>query len=164
MNIFKRTYTAEDVTKKITSLMLVYLNEMQQCVERKQMSDALVKEKSMLQALGLNNTKNAKLISDHEKEIAQYNANIDCFKLMTEAWKLFGNDVMIVRYDQFMQLLEKYNLVCGDLSRYTGYIPEKNLMEITKVQAMDVPEKFAKSLIPLKSLQLDHKTSELVRT
>lgn len=158
MNIFKRTYTAEDVTKKMTAFMLVYLNEMQQCVERKRMSDSLVKEKSMLMDLGFGNTKNFQLIANHEKEIAKYNANVDCFKLMTEAWKLFGNDVMIVRYDQFMQLLEKYNLVCGDLDRYKGYIPEKNLVEIAKVKSMDVPERFAVYMDKLRHVDLscDH--------
>lgn len=164
MNIFKRTYTAKDVTRKMTALMLVYLNEMQQCVERKQMSDALVKEKSMLMSLGLGNTKNFQLIASHEKELAEYNANVDCFKLMTEAWKIFGNDVMIVRYDQFMQLLEKYNLVCGELSRYKGYIPEKNLQEIAGIKNMDIPEKFAVHMEKLKEVNLSCPLDELIKS
>lgn len=164
MKLFKRKYTAKDVTKSMTAMMFVYLNEMQKHVERKKMSEKLIAEKMMLQTSGLFNTKNLHLIAEHENEIAQYNANVECFKFMTEAWKLFGNDVMIVRYDQFMRLLEKYNLVCGDLSRYTGYIPEKNLADIVRIKSMNVPDKFAVSLRKLQSLKLDHEDSELIRT
>ena len=156
-------YTAEDVTKDMTAMMLLYLTEMQQCVERKQMSQALVKERQMLESLGLHKTKNIQLIANHEKEIAQYNANVDCFKLMTEAWGLFGNDVMIVRYDQFMQLLEKYNLVCGELSRYTGYIPEKNLQEIARIKGMDVADKFAGEMDKLTRISLTFELDELIK-
>lgn len=156
-------YTAEDVTKDMTAIMLLYLTEMQQCVERKQMSQALVKERQMLESLGLHKTKNIQLIANHEKEIAQYNANVDCFKLMTEAWGLFGNDVMIVRYDQFMQLLEKYNLVCGELSRYTGYIPEKNLQEIARIKGMDVADKFAGEMDKLTRISLTFELDELIK-
>lgn len=156
-------YTAEDVTKDMTAMMFLFLTEMQQCVERKQMSQSLVKEKELLQSLGLSKTKNAQLITDHEKEIARYNSNVDCFLLMTEAWKHFGNDVMIVRYDQFMQLLEKYNLVCGDLSRYKGYIPEKNLQEIARIKGMDVPDKFAVDMEELEVVNLSFTVDELIK-
>ena len=156
-----QVYTAEDVTKDLTTMMLLFLADVQQCVERKQMSDELVKEKQMLQSLGLSNTKNAQLIENHEKEIAQYNAKVDSFVLMNEAWKMFGNDVMIVRYDQFMQLLEKYNLVCGDLSRYKGFIPEKNLHEIARIKGMDVPKKFAVYMDELDQVGLSRPIDEL---
>lgn len=154
-------YTAADVTKDMTAMMLLYITEMQQFVERKQMSQALVKEKQMLDSLGLSNTKNAQLIANHEKEVNQYNARVDSFLLMTEAWKMFGNDVMIVRYDQFMQLLEKYNLVCGDLSRYKGYIPEKNLQEIARIKGMDVPDKFAVGMGQLERVNLSNDIADL---
>lgn len=156
-------YTAEDVTKDMTAMMLLYLAEMQQCVERKRMSQALVKEKQMLESLGLSKTKNAQLIANHEQEVAQYNAKVDSFLLMTEAWKMFGNDVMIVRYDQFMQLLEKYNLVCGDLSRYKGYIPEKNLQDIARIKGMNVPDKFAAEMDKLEGINLSNDIDDLKR-
>lgn len=32
--------------------------------------------------------------------------------------------------DQVKQICHKYNLVCGDVGRFTGFVPEKNLKEI----------------------------------
>ena len=145
-----RYYTAEDVQNDVSARMLLMLEEIRECVEKKQLSDALIAERNRLQKLGLTSTKNAQIIKEKEEVIAAYNAKVDRLRFMTEVWDTFGHDVMVLSYKHFMEVLEKYDLVCGTLDRYEGSIPEKNLQEIERIMDMNVKERFAQ---PMRNLE-----------
>lgn len=56
--------------------------------------------------------------------------NIKAISFLSEALDVLGQDIILISYDKFLELLEKYNLVCGECSDYIGEIPEKNLKDI----------------------------------
>lgn len=56
--------------------------------------------------------------------------NIKAISFLSEALDVLGQDIILISYDKFLELLERYNLVCGECSDYIGEIPEKNLRDI----------------------------------
>lgn len=56
--------------------------------------------------------------------------NVEAISFLSEALDVLGQDIILISYDKFLELLEKYNLVCGECSDYIGEIPEKNLKDI----------------------------------
>lgn len=162
-------YTAEDVTAELTATMMIMLEELREYVEYKNDSKSR-SQLFRLNNLGLFNTQNAKLEQLRQDEIAEYNKKVDTLKLMNKAWHTFGNDVMIVSYFKFMEIMEKYDLVCGDLSRYTGAIPEKNLAEIERVKSMNdsnmIDSQFAENLRRVSSISFhsdNHTNEDLIK-
>ena len=49
---------------------------------------------------------------------------------INEAINYFGPNTIVVRRSDFVELIKKYNLVCGIFRNYTGIVPEKNILEI----------------------------------
>lgn len=147
-------YTAEDVTAELTATMMVMLNELSEYVEHKNDKTQLERWRR----LGLYNTQNAKLEQLKQFQIDEYNKKVDTLKFMNKAWHTFGNDVMIVSYDKFMEIMERYDLVCGELSRYTGAIPEKNLADIERIKGMndnkEIDTEFAYELKKVNSVSI----------
>lgn len=130
-----KTYTAADVMADLTAKMLLLMEDIRECVEHKQ-SEEIQVELFRLKKLGLNNTANAEALKKAETQIAEYNKKVDTLKFMQHAWNKYGKDVMVVSYAHFMEILEKYDLVCGSLDRYTGAIPEDNLKELDNLYKM----------------------------
>lgn len=67
--------------------------------------------------------KKAELGEEQIKLIRYYQHNYPLNKFITE--------------EQVKQICYKYNLVCGDVSRYKGFVPEKNLREIERFKLKD---------------------------
>lgn len=134
-NIFKKEYTAKDIQAEITSIVRKTLIELQECVEYRDNNDT-VEEIERLERLGLENTVNAITIKNQLKKVNSYNKKVDTLKFMQSAWNKFGDDVVLLSYEHFIQLLKKYNLVCGYLSDFTGVIPEDNIRDIERIYSM----------------------------
>lgn len=135
-----KEYTAEEVHAELTSKFLLFMEDIKRTTEYKTVPDSVRQEYETLEKLGFTNSKNAELtgrivryVNDSNKK---HEENIEALHFMKKAWETFGKDVMVVRYDHFFELLEKYNLVCGSFDRYTGTIPPENLAEIERVKGL----------------------------
>lgn len=90
-------------------------------------------EISRLDAAGLGNTKNAQTLRDilTSKKI-QSAVNPEFVNRVASQIKEAYPDALIVTYDDFFSILKKYNLYCGPISVFSGYIPEPNVSQIAK--------------------------------
>lgn len=60
----------------------------------------------------------AELSKEQVELVNYYRREYPLYKFITEA--------------QVEQICKKYNLICGDVDRYTGFVPEKNLQDIER--------------------------------
>lgn len=90
-------------------------------------------EISKLDAAGLGNTKNAQTLRDilTSKKI-QSVVNPEFINGVASQIKEAYPEALIVTYDDFFSILKKYNLYCGPVSVFTGYIPEPNVSQIVE--------------------------------
>lgn len=90
-------------------------------------------EISRLDAAGLGNTKNAQTLRDilTSKKIRS-TVNPELVNRVASQIKEAYPDALIVTYDDFFAILKKYNLYCGPVSVFTGYIPEPNVSQIVE--------------------------------
>lgn len=147
-----KLYTAEDVHRDLTAFVLLFLSDIQQEIERKNVPMAVSREASLLQKLGFNRSKNAKLVNQIKSDVEAHNKAYEekkaALAFMQKAWATFGKDTMVVRYDKFFELLRKYNLVCGSFDHYTGTIPADNLADIERV--VNILENNTELVIPFR--------------
>lgn len=98
---------------------------------------ALKSEYKKLCNLGLANTKNAKVILNKLESIKENKNNRNrataILTFIKDLRKHFGSNVLLMGFQQFNDLLSKYNLKVGLLSNYTGVIPSKNICELELV-------------------------------
>lgn len=57
-------------------------------------------------------------------------ASIKALQLIKEIQEYFGPNTIVVKRSDFIEILRKYNLVCGKFENYTGIVPDKNAREI----------------------------------
>lgn len=126
-----KLYTAEDVHRDLTAFVLLFLSDIQQEIERKEVPATISQDAALLSEFGLTHSKNAVIAKNLAKEVSAHNKEYDRKKaalaFMADVWATFGTDAMAVRYDHFFQILEKYDMVCGSFDRYTGGIPQEAL-------------------------------------
>lgn len=162
------TYSAKEIHAALVAkniLLLQNIIEMQK-KEYKTIPDSVSNELRSLDRLGLSKTKNAAILKDkidkvnaENEEIQKYNDAIDFAKerleFIAETRKVFGDNVLIVSYEDFEHIIKKYNLVCGLLEQYTGVIPKENIEEFEYTRDIlynNNSEEYRKKYI--KSLQL----------
>ena len=58
---------------------------------------------------------------------------IEAFKLLLKARKTYGEDTLLLPFDQFTELCNRHKLVCGGCEEFIGDIPEDKLQEITEL-------------------------------
>lgn len=58
------------------------------------------------------------------------NRTREALQLLIKARKAYGNNTLLIPYDKFAELCERYGLTCGCIEDYTGDVPDENLMEI----------------------------------
>lgn len=130
-NPIPKLYTAEDVHRDLTAFVLLFLADIQQEIERKEVPATISQDAALLSEFGLTHSKNAVIANRLTKEVSAHNKEYDRKKaalaFMSDVWATFGTDAMVVRYDHFFQILEKYDMVCGSFDRYTGGIPQEAL-------------------------------------
>lgn len=133
-------YTAEDVHRDLTTFVLLFLSEIQQEIERKEVPATISQDAALLSEFGLTHSKNAVIAKRFNDEVALHNQEYDRKKaalaFMSDVWATFGKDAMVVRYDHFFQILEKYDMVCGSFDRYTGGIPQEALNALASLKEL----------------------------
>lgn len=135
-----KLYTAEDVHRDLTAFVLLFLSDIQQEIERKEVPATISQDAALLSEFGLTHSKNAVIAKKLTKEVAAHNKEYDRKKaalaFMADVWATFGTDAMVVRYDHFFQILEKYDMVCGSFDRYTGGISQEALNALASLKEL----------------------------
>lgn len=135
-----KLYTAEDVHRDLTAFVLMFLSDIQQEIERKEVPATISQDAALLSEFGLTHSKNAIIAKRLNDEVASHNKEYDRKKaalaFMSDVWATFGKDAMVVRYDHFFQILEKYDMVCGSFDRYTGGIPQEALNALASLKGL----------------------------
>lgn len=133
-----KLYTAEDVHRDLTAFVLLFLSDIQQEIERKEVPATISQDAALLSEFGLTHSKNAVIAKRLNDEVASHNKEYDRKKatlaFMSDVWATFGKDAMVVRYDHFFKILEKYDMVCGSFDRYTGGIPQEALNALASLK------------------------------
>lgn len=124
------------MTLQITLLMEQYIQSNTEIALSTKVEDysVLVNEYSKLCNLGLENTKNARIIKEQINNFNEsYQNKVKAEELIKFIKKLrnhFGDSTLLISSEQFEKLCKKYKLKTGLLSEYTGIIPYKNIEEI----------------------------------
>lgn len=128
MKLFKRTLqiptiqpTAADVHLMLMAFSMAYMDEIVQSVSPK-----LENKAKLLESLGFINTAE---IRQKESEESRY----DEYKTLCEYKEMFPDSIFL-KVDDFKKVLEKYGLVAGLASQYTGTIPDDCLELIHKAR------------------------------
>ena len=96
-------------------------------------AEYLIKERlRKLKSLGLENSLNYKNLQSLiiNKSFTDYGK--EAYEFVKELRKL-SPDIIVVPHENYMDLLNKYNLVTGKLDRFTGLIPDDKLKELINV-------------------------------
>lgn len=96
--------------------------------------DTLSVELNRLVSLGLENTKNARIIKDkldlYRKNYENQKKAEALIEFIRDLRKHFGDSTLLISSEQFEKLCKKYKLTTGLLNDYTGIVPDKNIKEI----------------------------------
>lgn len=88
----------------------------------------------LLSDLGFTNSVQIKSCVDIRKKNEQFNQSLQsalkALQLISEVRGLFGPDAIVVKRSDFVDIMRRYNLVCGGFSNYTGVVPEENAVSI----------------------------------
>lgn len=133
-----KVYTAAEVHAEIAAKVVLLMEEMKKRVEAVSLPVEMQDELELLRTTGLTNSRNMKALADAEQQVNSINEErrmtAERIRLIQLLHKHYGPDVMLMRLEDFMALLDKYNLSCGFLEDYKGSIPRKNLEEIAKAK------------------------------
>lgn len=129
-------YSEAHVSADLSAMAMLFIELMCQQQEQNKSYGELIRTKDALAQFGFKNTQNAKLLGAMTGQMAEYKKATDTLAFMEDVWQKFGTDAMVVRYDHFFQILEKYDMVCGSFDRYTGGIPQSALDTLTRLNGM----------------------------
>lgn len=129
-------YSESHVSADLSAMAMLFIELMCQQQEQNKSYGELIRTKDALAQFGFKNTQNAKLLGAMTGQMAEYKKATDTLAFMEDVWQRFGTDAMVVRYDHFFQILEKYDMVCGSFDRYTGGIPQSALDTLTRLNGM----------------------------
>lgn len=135
-----KLYTAEDVQRDLAVRVLLFLADIQQEIERKDVPAKLQKDSTLLSEFGFSNARNTFITNSVKREIAAHNEvyadKKSALAFIEEVWQKFGKDAMVVSYGHFFEILEKYDMVCGSFDRYTGTIPDEAMDVLANLKAI----------------------------
>lgn len=87
-----------------------------------------------VEKLGFVNTQPVREKIEVIKQRAKFNEAIrnacEALMFINEIRDYFGPNALVVKRSDFIELIKKYDLVCGRFGNYTGIVPDKNLTEI----------------------------------
>lgn len=129
-------YSESHVSADLSAMAMLFIELMCQQQEHNKSYGELIRTKDAIAQFGFKNTQNAKLLGAMTGQMAEYKNATDTLAFMEDVWQKFGTDAMVVRYDHFFQILEKYDMVCGSFDRYTGGIPQSALDTLTRLNGM----------------------------
>lgn len=126
---YTQPYTEEHVTQDLSAKALLFIELMLNQAKQNKDYGEQIATKNALQRFGFSNSQNAKMLGE-------YTAAADTLAFMEEVRRKFGKEAMLVRYDHFFEILEKYDMVCGSFYRYTGTIPQKDIETLNRLAEM----------------------------
>lgn len=129
-------YSESHVSADLSAMAMLFIELMCQQQEQNKSYGELICTKNALAQFGFKNSQNTKLLSAMTGQMAEYKKATETLAFMEDVWQKFGTDAMVVRYDHFFQILEKYDMVCGSFDRYTGGIPQSALDTLTRLNGM----------------------------
>ena len=100
---------------------------------------------NLVSNLGFTNSKVVKqrkeLIYKNEFFIKTVREASESLLFMKNLTDYFGEGTILIKIEDFIHLIKKYNLVCGEFSDYLGVIPDENLQRISecKEKLMNIP-------------------------
>lgn len=133
---YTQPYEETHVSADLSAMAMLFIEAMCQQQEQNKSYGELIRTKNALNQFGFKNSHNAKLIGSMDEQIEAYSKATDTLAFMEQVWEKFGTDAMVVRYDHFFQILEKYDMVCGSFDRYAGGIPQEVLDTLTRLNDM----------------------------
>lgn len=131
------------IEKKKTSY-IQNLTALSKFEEGRKNEDLEVSSFDLVSRLGFTNTKliveRREIINRNTDFNQAVRASIRALQLIKEVQEYFGPNTVVVKRSDFVEILKKYNLVCGRFENYTGIVPDKNAREIddalNKIQAL----------------------------
>ena len=86
-------------------------------------------------------------------------SNASIVETIKEARMTYGKNTILIPYDAFEKIIEKYNLICGPFNRYCGSIPLKKIEEISHVSKIFFSRN--KNLLPVSDIILKRNDSKI---
>ena len=90
----------------------------------------------LAEELGFTNSKILKQSRDLIDKNRSFNdaiqAAVKSLGFMKELSDYFGEGTILIKLEDFIHLIQKYDLICGSFSDYLGVIPDENLKEISE--------------------------------
>lgn len=128
--------------KSMSNMTLLLVLQMEKYIqENKRLFEVQKEETRQLEiayrelvAVGLENSKNARLIKQKIDAVTPYNESIEkageLLVFIRDLRSHFGDKTLLIGSTQFKEICKKYNLVTGPISQYTGIIPNSNLRDL----------------------------------
>lgn len=123
MGIFNRTYTAQEVHDELEKVQVQLFDTVQKGLQGVGTKQTLEEYITKLESCGFTSSKNLEILKGRKRLL-------DTIELLNNVHRVFGTSAMVISFSDFEYILKKYKLVCGELSDYTGVIPEVKLAEV----------------------------------
>lgn len=112
---------------------LTYLSKLESNKENREKTFESI---NLIESLGFVNSKvvkqNRELVSKNESFTNAIRTASESLLFMKNLIDYFGEGIVLVKKEDFIHLIKKYDLVCGDFSDYLGVIPDENLQRISE--------------------------------
>jgi len=158
-------YTESHVAADLAIKAMLFIELMCDQTEKNKSYGELMSTKQSLARFGFTNSQNAKLLGEMQTQMEDYKKASDTLAFMEDVWQKFGKEAMVVRYDHFFEILEKYDMVCGSFNRYTGAIPQSAIDTLDRLNDMwerkELTNKYAVGLTYAKVYSFTDETTGL---
>ena len=79
------------------------------------------------------------------------------FLTLLKGREIFGPDTLLIRFEDFYNLMKENDLVCGTFNDYLGEIPYENLQEIENLVGIDISDiSIIDKVHPIQSIERDN--------
>lgn len=136
MASYTAPYNEQHVSADLSAMAMLMLTMLCDQVEQNKRYSELIRTKDALAKFGFTNAKDTKLLGEMSAQMAEYKNATGTLAFMERVWEKFGKDAIVLRYDHFFQILEKYDMVCGSFDRYLGGVPQVALDTLTRLNGM----------------------------
>lgn len=146
----KEKTSENSLQDELKTLYLDYLGNLKYISSQEIKKEEVIKEGSteienIISSLGFKNSENLQERKRQEEiRLATEEANkkfnmtvqraIESLKFIDEVHKYFGQNTLVISLKDFIYLINKYNLTCGEFSDFTGRIPDDKALEIKEAR------------------------------
>lgn len=146
----KEKTSGDSLQKELKTLYLDYLGNLKYISSQEIKKEEVIREGSteienIISSLGFKNSENLQERKRQEEiRLATEKANkkfnmtvqraIESLRFVDEVHKYFGQDTLVISLKDFIYLINKYNLTCGEFSDFTGRIPDDKALEIKEAR------------------------------